>query len=451
MISTLAVKADRWKDNNCLVASTSVILRLLLSQYKIPIMYTNPIIHYIDKYNEDTHEPLYDILDISEMYKDFLEETTLLNRLFPVRHVLRSYITNKDEQLVDLKKELDRPTHSNLRVIHFHMKKEKDAVEAVHQYKQWRLVAVQCMKPKHFYSLVKFKEQWYKYDNMNKKNFFESIDEPEHLPCNLKKKFTTVLFYVRDADPDEPICVTLTSRDTLNLGFSAREIEPSPTTTKVPKANHNDVWKYLNDYPNNHPGHVICCFDEYFATTFTSIDEPLRKNELYTAYIYNPAEVVQPKDLFLYKIATRVYRRNICHHDSISNVYNYLKQTIPKKDILVILTDLYLDIPYDESEKKVVFNPDKDDVIDLIDSDDEEVKKKEKPKRKPKSSSKKEKPKEKPKSSAKRKPVQQQVSKSVASVSSDSPDNCVPRVFKKEKALSLASSDTEIEIEENIH
>jgi hypothetical protein len=306
------------------------------------------------------------------------------------------------------------------------------------------------MKPKHFYSLVKFKEQWYKYDNMNKKELFTPIDEPEHLPCNLKKKFTTVLFYVRDADPNEPICVTLTSRDTLNLGLSAVGTDPSPTT-KVPKANHNDVWKYLNDYPNNHPGHVICCFDGYFATTFTSIDEPLRKNELYTAHIYNPAEVVQPKDLFLYKIATRVYRRNICHHDSISSVYNYLKQTIPKKDILVVLTDLSL-----ESEKNVVFNPDKDDVIDLVCSDDEEkVKKKEKPK-----SSSKRKPVQKPKSSAKRKPTQQ-VSKSIASVSSDSPDNCVPRVFipkktspKKaspKKDLSLASSDTETEIEENIH
>lgn len=188
-VSELAKTADPIKNNNCLIASTSIIIRSLLSQFTIPILYTNEDIHYISTYDNDTHKELYTRFGLSQEFTRaaFLYQSTFLKRLLPSKFAwfdFTIYTAELEGKSLDdtvrdkINAKLARPSTSNLKVITLSIDQVMASIPLPKVTAPWKLVAMQCMEPKHFFSIFSHHNTWYNYNNMRHSNHSRKSKNP---------------------------------------------------------------------------------------------------------------------------------------------------------------------------------------------------------------------------------------------------------------------------------
>ncbi len=384
-VHKLACEADNNNHTmNCLAASTSVIIRLLVSQYTIPVLKSNPDIAYINTYNHETHKELYEHFHVLESnqrnFGQNLDEMTFIPKLFPLDYVYYSGNSIKEEFHKNIRNSLDHPEnitefHSNLRVINFQISETKPNVKPLYNHGNWQLVAMLCIEPQHFVSYILFKGLWYKFTNWPTVQF-DQIEPLRTIPFkNGDANFSATLFYVREQTPEEPICTLLQTQ--MVKSHTIRQKIPNkyrPTVQPGP----DDLWNYFEQYPNDNDDHVIVSEDQHLFNSCTLIKNP-RKGKLYKTYIFNRNKVIPPSREFPHSLIPCAYKRYIgysSHTDNVCFAINNLQQS--QNFVVVIPNAIILQPPEKSSSRhrrrtntKKNFDPHGHEVIDL-DSDDDD-------------------------------------------------------------------------------
>jgi hypothetical protein len=361
-MQSLARPADTWDENNCLVASTSIIIRSLFKQFNIPILYI------LDYKTEKTHEEFYKHFKFGNKYGQILSQSTLIQCILPMKlawHDIKATRENYEEKIQRL---LSKPSTSCLKVITLSIddiqteRGETSLVPLPKIGRPFKLVAMQCMKPNHYYSIFNHHRQWYEYDNT--RPGFKRINEPENMIHGNPGYFTITLFYLRKQLDYEPVPIILSELPSHgqngiisgisplhNLSYTIGHDETPRRLSDYVKyettatgEKPQSVWEFLKENPNDSNSQVILLQSSRFATMYSSLMNPMVPNVLYKTYIYNPKNIVDDQHI---AYIPNVYRRFIIVVDTDINtthVLNYLLKTYPETPLKAcIVTNRFLD------------------------------------------------------------------------------------------------------------
>jgi hypothetical protein len=257
----------------------------------------------MSNYDKPTHRQLFQHFDIQsktqKQYGDLLNQDTFLDIFFP-NDILKG-VNDHQRYHELLKRQLDKPTHSNLRVISMSFPWIPQ-VTSVFQHNGWNLVAIQCMKPRHFVAFINHDDEWYEYDNSP--NTFTRVPAPTTILYeNGRSVFTTTLFYVRNPSPTEPLAIIAKPQASGNLlRHSLLPTERFPlghdhsVRPHIQVLTRDGLWNYFHDFPNDDNGHVIICPHEGIRMHYSAMQNVMKHNVLYKTYFYEPDQVKSFED-----------------------------------------------------------------------------------------------------------------------------------------------------------
>jgi hypothetical protein len=210
-----------------------------------------------------------------------------LIKLFPQNFTWFSIQVNNQDYAPKLTEKMKIQNYCNLRVINLQTRTFN--LQLFPNIDHWTLVAVQLFKNEnHFTSLVLYEDKWYSYDNMRTTNQFSPISELPGTDPNM----VITLFYISSLPQD--------SRKPISMIVPFSPLPPimsydlsSLATQRVTYKTDDDLWKFLQDSPDDYSGDVIVFSSPAYMTQMTAIPNP-ELNVLYKGYIYDPSLIIRP-------------------------------------------------------------------------------------------------------------------------------------------------------------